>query len=116
MKVLKFGGTSVGSIGSIEKIISILKEESKNGRCIVVVSAMSDVTDAILEAGKCASENNEKYKTILQTIENKHTDTVRAFIPTTHQSSILSYIKKQLNELEDLFKELLMYLSIGYLF
>ena len=102
MKVLKFGGTSVGSIGSIEKIISILKEESKNGRCIVVVSAMSGVTDAILEAGKCASENNEKYKTILQTIENKHTDTVRAFIPTTHQSSILSYIKKQLNELEDL--------------
>ncbi|NJY62477.1 aspartate kinase [Salinimicrobium sp. CDJ15-81-2] len=59
MKVLKFGGTSVGSAESIRNVRNIIK--SQNGRKIVVVSAMSGVTNRLVEiseAGKTGNQEN----------------------------------------------------------
>lgn len=54
MKVLKFGGTSVGSAENIRKVKSIV--ESQKGNVIVVVSALGGITDKILTAARNASK------------------------------------------------------------
>jgi aspartokinase/homoserine dehydrogenase 1 len=98
--VLKFGGSSVGSAEAIEKVIAIVTESIKKEPTIVVVSAMSGVTDQLLLLAQSASQGNEAYKTIIQNIEQKHLDAVRALLPIQQQSATLSLVKQMLNELE----------------
>lgn len=100
MQVLKFGGSSVGSAEAIDKVIAIVIESSKKEPTIVVVSAMSGVTDQLLMLAQSASQGNEAYKTIIQNIEQKHLDAVRALLPIQQQSGTLSMVKQLLNELE----------------
>jgi aspartokinase/homoserine dehydrogenase 1 len=100
MQVLKFGGSSVGSAEAIEKVIAIVTESIKKEPTIVVVSAMSGVTDQLLLLAQSASQGNEAYKTIIQNIEQKHLDAVRALLPIQQQSATLSLVKQMLNELE----------------
>ena len=50
MKVLKFGGTSVGSVASIRQIQQIIARESED--CVVVVSALGGITDQLLHAAQ----------------------------------------------------------------
>src|SRR5699024_9808569 len=69
---------------------------------IVVVSAFGGVTDTLLKAGTLAEQTDEAYKEILQQLEKKHLDAARALLPVTHQSSCLSMIKQQFNELEEI--------------
>ena len=47
MKVLKFGGTSVGNAENIEKVIEIVRNEIEKDSCAVVLSAMSGATAAL---------------------------------------------------------------------
>ena len=59
--VLKFGGTSVGSIDRIKKVIQIiLNHKKKNNRILVVSSAMSGVTDDLVKKSKLISNNFDK--------------------------------------------------------
>ncbi len=102
MQVLKFGGTSVGSPESIEKVISIVKERFSGKTMVVVVSAFSGTTDALLRCGTMAAEGNENYKEDLQQIEQRHMNAVKALIPVQQQSSLLSFVKKTCNDIEDL--------------
>ena len=100
MKVLKFGGSSVGNAEAISKVVSIVTDSIKTEPVIVVVSAMSGVTDQLLMLAQSASQGNEAYKTIIQNIEQKHLDAVRALLPIQQQSGTLSMVKQLLNELE----------------
>ena len=100
MQVLKFGGSSVGSAEAIAKVVAIVTERIKKAPTIVVVSAMSGVTDQLLMLAQSASQGNEAYKTIIQNIEQKHLDAVRALLPIQQQSGTLSMVKQLLNELE----------------
>jgi aspartokinase/homoserine dehydrogenase 1 len=100
MQVLKFGGSSVGSAEAISKVVDIVVESIKKEPTIVVVSAMSGVTDQLLMLAQSASQGNEAYKTIIQNIEQKHLDAVRALLPIQAQSATLSLVKQTINELE----------------
>ncbi|MDZ4833163.1 MAG: aspartate kinase [Candidatus Melainabacteria bacterium] len=60
IKVLKFGGTSVKSIGRIEHVAGIVAECAKQCKVIVVVSAMGDTTDYLVKMAKSCSGNPEK--------------------------------------------------------
>lgn len=102
MQVLKFGGTSVGSTQAIEQVCSIIASYKRKGRMAIVVSAMSGITDKLIAAGQQAGQAQEQYRTILQEIENRHLEAIRALFPITVQSSLLSQVKKQLNQLESL--------------
>jgi aspartokinase/homoserine dehydrogenase 1 len=100
MKVLKFGGSSVANADNIKKVVNILqKEENKNS--VVVVSALGGVTDLLIQAGAAASKGKETYRDILLQLEKRHLDTTKNLLPVTSQSSCLSIIKQQFNELED---------------
>ena len=81
MQVLKFGGSSVGSTTAISKVIAIVKARVQTKPSIVVVSAMSGVTDQLILLAQTASQGNEGYKTIIQSLAKKHEDAVRALLP-----------------------------------
>jgi bifunctional aspartokinase / homoserine dehydrogenase 1 len=103
MKVLKFGGTSVGSAETIQQVAEILqKYKKKKEQFAVVFSAMSGVTNLLVEAGKRASESDDSYRSILSEIENKHFDTIKKLLEVKTQSSVVASIRLLINELEDL--------------
>jgi aspartokinase/homoserine dehydrogenase 1 len=102
MKVLKFGGTSVGNADAINKTISIVSSKLKEDSLIVVVSALAGTTDLLISSGQLAAEGNETYKDSLKTLENRHLDVVKELIPIQQQSSVLSQVKKYCNEIEDI--------------
>ena len=71
MKVLKFGGTSVGSAKSIRNVRNII--EAQHGRKIVVVSAMSGVTNMLVELNELLkNDHQQQIERILQQLEEKH--------------------------------------------
>jgi bifunctional aspartokinase / homoserine dehydrogenase 1 len=103
MKILKFGGTSVGSAESIKSVVDILLQNKKSKKDFTVVfSAMSGITNQLIEAGKKASKSNEAYVDILQNVEQKHIAIVKALIDIKFQSKVIANIKMLVNELEDL--------------
>ena len=101
MKILKFGGSSVANAENIKCVVGIIqKKENKNS--IVIVSAFSGVTDLLIQTGSAAAKGKESYKETLTQLEKRHLDTAKSLLPVTSQSSCLSNIKQQFNELEDI--------------
>lgn len=102
MKVLKFGGSSVANAENINRVVAIIKDTIGDDKVVVVLSAMGGITDMLIQCGTLASSGDEFYKNKLQEIEQRHLDTVKSLIPVTQQSSMLSWVKKRCNELEDI--------------
>ena len=99
MKVLKFGGTSVANSESLEQVVKIIKS-STDQKIIVVVSALSGITNLLDEMAKMACKGNDNYKIHLPKIEERHLDIITSFISITKQSEIISFLKSNLNDLE----------------
>jgi len=104
MKVLKFGGTSVADPESITHVINIINQSK--GRQWVVVSALGGVTNLLIEMAELASSGKPNFKIHLKTLEKRHLSLIERFIPITQQSAIISYLKAQLNELEEILESL----------
>ena len=102
MKVLKFGGTSVANAQNILLVEKIVRKESSENRVVVVVSALSGVTDGLISAAESASAKNENYSETIKTLEEKHLEFVKNLLPITEQSSWLSFVKKNFNDIEDI--------------
>lgn len=102
MKVLKFGGTSVGSVQAIKQVFAIVQNQAIQNKLVVVVSAMGGTTDVLINAGIAAANADESYKDLIKQIELRHLETVKELVPVQTQSSALSLIKKLCNEIEDL--------------
>ena len=80
MKVMKFGGTSVGSPESLQLVKSIV--ENEQDPVIVVVSALNGVTDRLLLAADFARNNNSGYKPLLDEIIARHEEIIEKMIPS----------------------------------
>jgi len=98
MKVLKFGGSSVANSENIQKVLAIVKQESKNEKVAVVVSAFGKTTDQLISAGNKALKNIAEAKETLETIKKLHDQIITDLI-TTHKKEVRS-------EVADLFKKL----------
>ena len=99
MKVLKFGGSSVGTPECILKVKSIV--ESQVEPSVVVISAFQGVTDQLIKVSKLAMERDDSYKDMLSGIEQRHYQTVKELFRVNQQSNILAGIKVLINELEE---------------
>lgn len=102
MNIIKFGGTSVANAENIAKCISIIKNKKHSGQSAVVVSALSGVTDLLLNAAIEASSKKESYKQLHAEIETRHLEVIKALIPAGSQPGIAAHVKKELNQLETL--------------
>ena len=98
MKVLKFGGTSVGSVESIRQIQHIISQQSDD--CIVVVSALGGITDQLLKAARLALQSDDTYMEVYQQIRQRHLDMVNTLIDNATVRQML------LHELEGILDEL----------
>ncbi len=83
MKVLKFGGTSVGSVKSIKCLKKIVEKEAKKQSIIVVVSALGGITDKLLSTAQMALNGNESYKKEFDAMVNRHHQMIDTIITDT---------------------------------
>ncbi len=102
MQVLKFGGSSVANSENINKVVALVKQALTKDRIILVVSALGGITDTLIHAGVSAAAGDETYKEKLQEVERRHLETIKALLPLTGQSGILSAVKTRCNEIEDI--------------
>ena len=78
---MKFGGTSVGDASCIRQVVEIIKNKSRDGELVVVVSAMSGMTNRLIEAATQAEARNPgRVAEILEEVRQKHETTIRALI------------------------------------
>lgn len=78
---MKFGGTSVGDATAIAKVIDIIRDASRNCDVVVVVSAMSGVTNQLLEAAAAAERGDRKQVTaIFDQLRKRHASVASALI------------------------------------
>jgi aspartokinase/homoserine dehydrogenase 1 len=100
MKVLKFGGSSVGNAESIEKVVGIIENAIKEDSCAIVLSAMQGTTDDLIEIGKLAESSDENFREKINQIKAKHCEAIRALLPTSAQNDVLDFVEKRISELE----------------
>jgi len=102
MKIMKFGGSSIGSPEAIRNVIGIVKSASEETDLVVVFSAFKGVTDQLLQIADMACESNAAYKESVQELESRHIGAVRALIHPGKRSDLLTSIKLLINELESI--------------
>lgn len=91
--VMKFGGTSMGTPESIRTVATICKEQSAIRPTISVVSAMSKVTDLMLETMFRAERGDEAgYSESLRQLRRRHEDACAELIPEEFQPEIREHI------------------------
>ncbi len=91
MKVLKFGGSSVGSPERINGLIEILKSYYKRGeRITVVFSAFGGVTDSLIKMSKLAAKGDEKYREIFMAFSKRHQDAVNDLVTDPFKEQALA--------------------------
>ena len=100
MKVLKFGGTSVGSVASILSLQKIVEKEAKHQPIIVVVSALGGITDQLIATSKLALKGDESWRNEFDSIVARHHKMIDAIITDPHDRESL------FNNVDSLFEQL----------
>ncbi|MGL4518171.1 MAG: bifunctional aspartate kinase/homoserine dehydrogenase I [Phocaeicola sp.] len=103
MKVMKFGGTSVGSVNSILSVKKIV--EAVEEPVIVVVSALGGITDKLINASQMAAAGNAAYEKEYQEMVNRHHEMVYTLIAAgAERNELLEQVNQLLTELSDIFQ------------
>ncbi|WP_294587924.1 bifunctional aspartate kinase/homoserine dehydrogenase I [uncultured Phocaeicola sp.] len=103
MKVLKFGGTSVGSVNSMLSVKKIV--EAIDEKVIVVVSALGGITDKLINTSKMAAMGDAAYEKEMKEIVNRHIEMVYTVIPAGKgREVLLDQVNELLSELKDIFQ------------
>ena len=102
MKVLKFGGTSVGSVESILCLKKIV--ESEQQQVVVVVSALGGVTDKLIETSRLAVKGDDDYINEFEAIVERHHTMVESVITDEEKKqTLLTVINELLAELRSIY-------------
>ncbi|WP_223581096.1 bifunctional aspartate kinase/homoserine dehydrogenase I [Sphingobacterium sp. GVS05A] len=102
MKVLKFGGTSVGTVESLKAVLSIVKKSyDAKEKPLVVLSAMSGVTNLLTQLAEDAAEG-KSFSDGLKSLEDKHFAVVKELLAVKFQNPVFTKLKLFFNEIEDL--------------
>ena len=100
MKVLKFGGTSVGSVKSILSLKSIVEREAKHQEIVVVVSALGGITDQLLSTSQLALKGDDGWKDQYKSMVDRHHRMIDTIITDTDDREDL------FNKVDALFEQL----------
>lgn len=103
MKVLKFGGSSVGTASSILSVKKIV--EAVNEPVIIVVSALGGITDKLISVSRMAASGDTSYENEFHEIVNRHARMIQEIIPVGGgQEELQLQARELLNELKDIFQ------------
>jgi aspartokinase/homoserine dehydrogenase 1 len=100
MKVLKFGGSSMGSAESIKKVHDIILNNTEEVH--VVVSALGGITDLLISAAKTAVKGND-YSLALKELYNRHLETAEILVPEL-KNKLSACFEEKLELLSNLLK------------
>jgi len=92
MQVLKFGGTSVGTAESLEKVLNIIREKNEVDRVTVVVSALGGVTNQLEAALKDAVSGGTGWQAEIEKLRRRHAGMITAFVAVHEQARLNSYL------------------------
>src|SRR5213592_686121 len=88
LRIMKFGGTSVGDVSSIEKVVEIIRDAALESNVVVVVSAMSGVTNQLIEAATQAESGNRKsVAMIFEELRKRHEAAIGALVHSAAERS-----------------------------
>ena len=103
MKVMKFGGTSVGSVESILKVKEIIEKQTES--VIVVVSALGGVTDKLIKTSSMAVSGNTLYQESFEEIRMRHLEMIEKIIPAGPEyDKLLTSVETLLEELRSIYQ------------
>ncbi len=80
MKVMKFGGTSVGSVKSILSLKKIVETEARTQPVVVVVSALDGITDRLIATSRMAKQGDDRYREEFDAMVTRHHQMIDAII------------------------------------
>ena len=103
MKVLKFGGTSVGSVQSILNLKRIVEEAASKQSIIVVVSALGGITDKLLSTSELARQGDESWKNEFEGMVKRHHEMVDEVIKDCKKEELLYTIDMLFDQLHSIF-------------
>lgn len=111
MRVLKFGGTSVGDAKAIAQTIAIVADQVKQDpQTVVVTSAMRGVTDLLIDSAKAAAAGDrQRYREARQILSARHRDAAEALVADLDE---LNELQIQLDERVREFERLCMAVAI----
>lgn len=101
MKVLKFGGTSVGTVDSLRNVKAIV--ESNSDRVIVVVSALGGLTDKLIATAKAAAEGSD-YTADYQAMIDRHHNIIEGIVAEEFREEVTAKVDTLLEELGNIYK------------
>ena len=105
MKVLKFGGTSVGNAETMLKVLAILQDYlSKKQQFVTVFSAMSGVTNKLIAIANRASNKNTSYLELLDDLKLHHTTTAAKLVNDKVWPQLQDELQLQFTDLADTLK------------
>ncbi|MBP6355828.1 MAG: bifunctional aspartate kinase/homoserine dehydrogenase I [Paludibacter sp.] len=104
MKIMKFGGTSVGSVQGLLSVKKIVEAQEES--VIVVVSALSGITDQLYKVATFASNGDENYLNEYQSMLQRHIEVINAVVPENKINSVLELVKIQFNDLSNILRGL----------
>ena len=102
MKVLKFGGTSVGSIESLNNVKKIV--EAIDGKAIIVVSALGGLTDKLISSAQIAAKGDESWRKEMTSIKERHYKIIEEVVSEIKRKEVSEKVESQLTALERLYE------------
>ncbi|MGM9700918.1 MAG: bifunctional aspartate kinase/homoserine dehydrogenase I [Prevotella sp.] len=104
MKVLKFGGTSVGSVKSITSLKKIVEREAKRQPVVVVVSALGGITDKLLYTSQQALTGDEAWRVSFDEIVDRHHQMIDTIITDNKsREDLFNIVDTLLEQLKSIF-------------
>lgn len=104
MKVLKFGGTSVGSVKSILSVKAIVEKEAKKQPVIVVVSALGGITDKLLYTAQLALKGDEAWQREYKAMVERHHNIIDTIITDTDaREKLFTKVDSLLEQLKSIY-------------
>jgi aspartokinase/homoserine dehydrogenase 1 len=102
MKILKFGGSSIGNPDRIQKAKEIINRQHKP--VVIIVSAFEGITDRLLKTSKLAKENTLAYTAEFDIIKDKHIEIINHVVPQPKQNDVLKKADSLFSELLNILK------------
>ena len=96
MKVLKFGGTSVGTAESLTNVKQIVT--ACKGQVIVVVSALGGVTNQLIQMADLAEAHSDEWESILEQVKARHKSVIDSVVPEDRQAQCKTVIEGFISE------------------
>ena len=104
MKVLKFGGTSVGTVEALRNVKYIV--ENQEEQVIVVVSALGGLTDTLIQAANLAAKNDIGAYRIVQDITARHNEIMNNLITGEQIDDALNRVRALFYELSNAYTDI----------